>query len=152
MIKEITLQSLVEKIDRNLSPVSILSNNRREEYVCARACLANVLYREYNVGKSTLGRVLNRNHSTVINMIENHEVYAKSFGSYNNMYKLFKTGVEMNINEEMLATQRLMEMQDKSKMYDKMIMAIRVGKQSNNINQMFDVLNKLEEEATNYGI
>lgn len=152
MIKEITLESLVKKIDESLSPARILSSSRKEECVSARACLANVLYREYNVGKSTIGRVFNRNHSTVINMIKNHEMYADSFGSYNNMYKLFKTGVEMNINEEMLATQRLMEMQDKSKMYDKLIMAIRIGKQSNNINQMFESLNQLEEEAKNYGI
>ena len=151
-IKEPNLHSIVKNINDELLQINILTKGKTDEEVCARSCLANVLYREYDISKSCIGRVLKRDHSTVIHMINNHELYSRIFNPYNKMYRNFNKAIEMNINKEMSETQKSIETADKAMMYDKMIVVIRNGKETKNLSVMINKLNELEEEASNYGI
>lgn len=64
-LMESTLAQLVAsyKSQYNLNP---LEGTRRESVIIARQCLLSILHQKYNQSPSYLGRLVNKNHATIL--------------------------------------------------------------------------------------
>lgn len=96
-LKKETIFDSIEELNRKNPDVDILSKCRTDEHVQMRACVANVLFKEYKMGKSSIGRILNRDHTTIINLIKNEDVYKKYFSNYMFYYDFFTKSLRRNM-------------------------------------------------------
>ena len=57
-----------------ISEDKIMSNKRTRLYVQARTVISAILRYKYNMSLINIGYVLDKHHSTIINMLKNHKI------------------------------------------------------------------------------
>lgn len=96
-LKSETIFDSIEELNRKNPGVDILSRKRTDEHVQMRACVVNVLYKEYKMRKTSIGRLLERDHTTIINLIKNEDVYMVHFPNYMFYYDFFNKSLRRNM-------------------------------------------------------
>jgi IS30 family transposase len=147
MIEQEKIVEVINSIS-NTNGLEVISRKKNDANVSVRVCISNVLYREFGLSKSSIGRAIQRDHSTVVHHIKQHENYEAHFPAYAGLYKLLKGKFKMNITDEMKQVQRNMELEDKEILLDEVLIAIR---NSESPGELIQKLNEIEAKATKYG-
>ena len=73
-----------------ISEHEVMAKRRVRLYVQARTAIASILRFKYNMSLCNIGRAMNKDHSTIINMIKNHKTDMKYDEIYRNRYQQIK--------------------------------------------------------------
>ncbi len=81
------VEKIVAKVC-GLSEEDIFQNNRSKEFATARFMFCHILYDRYILRNvSAIGRLMNRDHSTVLNALKKHEDFNMVDRLYQRQYK-----------------------------------------------------------------
>ena len=73
-----------------ISEQEVMAKRRVRLFVQARTAIASILRFKYNMSLCNIGRAMNKDHSTIINMIKNHKTDMKYDEIYRNRYQQIK--------------------------------------------------------------
>lgn len=113
MKKELVYDDLIEKVCVRLGITKdqLLSRSRERNYVYGRCIVARILKEDFKLSYKKTGRILFRDHSTVINMIRTHENLIDTGDEpYTAMFKSVKYEIldKENISNEMLKIEEIL--------------------------------------------
>jgi len=95
-----TVNKIVEKVCQKylVSKNDVFSKGRTRDIVRTRSILYNLLHEEYNISISSIGRVFNQDHTTVINSLNNKQnkirYWGKEYSIWQEYEDLKKTVLE----------------------------------------------------------
>ena len=87
-----TVNQVVDKVCKIclVSKHDIFSKGRTRDVVRARSILYNLLHESYNVSISSMSRVFNQDHTTIIHSLKNKEDKRNYWGPENTIWEEFK--------------------------------------------------------------
>jgi len=93
------VSKLVDKVCEKytVSKHDIFSKGRTRDVVRARSIIYNLLYEGYNVSLSSMARVFNQDHTTIIHSIRNKQDKKNYWGAENSIWQEFEELKQINI-------------------------------------------------------
>ena len=87
-----TVNQVVDKVCKRclVSKHDIFSKGRTRDVVRARSILYNLLHESYNVSISSMSRVFNQDHTTIIHSLKNKQDKKNYWGPENTIWEEFK--------------------------------------------------------------
>ena len=87
-----TVNKVIDKVCKIclVSKHDIFSKSRTRDVVRARSILYNLLHESYDVSISSMSRVFNQDHTTIIHSLKNKEDKRNYWGAENSIWEEFK--------------------------------------------------------------
>ena len=95
-----TVNMIVDKVCEKylVSKHDVFGKSRTRDVVRTRSILYNLLHEEYNVSISSIGRVFNQDHTTVLHSLNNKQNKSRYWGSHYSIWQEYE-----KIKEELLS-------------------------------------------------